>query len=43
MLNKVRKFLRDRSPDWLNTEVNKDLLQKSSTPSSQKPVLKTDD
>ncbi|NJL51004.1 MAG: hypothetical protein HC930_00250 [Hydrococcus sp. SU_1_0] len=26
MLNKVRKFLRDRSPDWLNTEVNKDLL-----------------
>jgi hypothetical protein len=27
MLNKVRKFLRDRSPDWLNTEVNKDLLQ----------------
>ncbi|MGL5833682.1 MAG: hypothetical protein ACRC1Z_10695, partial [Waterburya sp.] len=27
MLNKVRKFLRNRSPDWLNTEVNKDLLQ----------------
>ena len=27
MFSKVRKFLRDRSPDWLNTEVNKDLLQ----------------
>jgi biotin carboxyl carrier protein len=27
MLKLVRKFLRDRSPDWLNTEVNKDLLQ----------------
>lgn len=27
MLNRVRKFLRGRSPDWLNTEVNKDLLQ----------------
>lgn len=31
MLNKVRKLLRDRSPDWLNTEVNKDLLQNFST------------
>jgi biotin carboxyl carrier protein len=30
MLNKVRKFLRDRTPDWLNTEVNKDLLQNLS-------------
>jgi multidrug efflux pump subunit AcrA (membrane-fusion protein) len=40
MLNKVRKFLRDRSPDWLNTEVNKDLLQNltaniTSTPKTQ--------
>ncbi len=26
MFSKVRQFLRDRSPDWLNTEVNKDLL-----------------
>jgi hypothetical protein len=26
MLNKVRKFLKNHSPDWLNTEVNKDLL-----------------
>jgi hypothetical protein len=32
MLNKVRKFLRDRSSDWLNTEVNKDLLQNLSAP-----------
>jgi biotin carboxyl carrier protein len=32
MLNKVRQFLRDRSPDWLNTEVNKDLLQNLSAP-----------
>ena len=31
MLKKVRKLLRDRSPDWLNTEVNKDLLQNLST------------
>ena len=30
MLKKVRKLLRDRSPDWLNTEVNKDLLQNLS-------------
>jgi biotin carboxyl carrier protein len=35
MLNKVRKFLRDRSPDWLNTEVNKDLLQNLSAPLSK--------
>ncbi|NJO98930.1 MAG: hypothetical protein HC764_25480 [Pleurocapsa sp. CRU_1_2] len=27
MLNKVRKFLKNHSSDWLNTEVNKDLLQ----------------
>ena len=27
MLNKVRKFLKNNSPDWLNTEVNKNLLQ----------------
>ena len=26
MLNQVRKLLRDRSPDWLNTEVNQILL-----------------
>ncbi|VEP14020.1 conserved hypothetical protein [Hyella patelloides LEGE 07179] len=30
MLKKVRKLLRDRSPDWLNTEVNKNLLQNLS-------------
>ncbi|PSB07707.1 hypothetical protein C7B62_18995, partial [Pleurocapsa sp. CCALA 161] len=30
MLNKVRKFLKNHSPDWLNTEVNKDLLQNLS-------------
>lgn len=27
MLNRVRKFIKNSSPDWLNTEVNKDLLQ----------------
>ena len=27
MLKQVRKLLRDRSPDWLNTEVNQILLQ----------------
>ncbi len=27
MLNRVRKFLKNNSPDWLNTEVNKNLLQ----------------
>ena len=32
MLKKVRKLLRDRSPNWLNTEVNKNLLQNLSTP-----------
>jgi hypothetical protein len=40
MFSKVRKFLRDRSSDWLNTEVNKDLLQNltaniTSTPKTQ--------
>ncbi len=30
MLRSVRKLLRDRSPDWLNTEVNKNLLQNLS-------------
>ncbi len=40
MLNKVRKFLKNNSPDWLNTEVNKNLLQnltaniKSSQPNT---------
>ncbi|HHP7231927.1 MAG TPA: hypothetical protein ACFCUY_13850 [Xenococcaceae cyanobacterium] len=32
MLSKVRKFLKNNSPDWLNTEVNKDLLQNLSAP-----------
>lgn len=36
MLKKVRKLLRDRSPDWLNTEVNKNLLQNLSTSLSTK-------
>jgi hypothetical protein len=30
MFSKVRKFLHTHSPDWLNTEVNKDLLQNLS-------------
>ena len=30
MFSKVRQFLRNRSPDWLNTEVNKDLVQNLS-------------
>ena len=40
MLRSVRKFLKNKSPDWLNTEVNKDLLQnltaniKSSQPTT---------
>ena len=34
MLNKVRKFLKNHSPDWLNTEVNKDLLQNLSAKTS---------
>ena len=40
MLRSVRKFLKNNSPDWLNTEVNKDLLQnltaniKSSQPTT---------
>ncbi len=34
MLNKVRKFLKNHSPDWLNTEVNKDLLHNLSAKTS---------
>lgn len=30
MLKKVRRFLKNNSSDWLNTEVNKDLLQNLS-------------
>lgn len=30
MLNKVRKFFKNNSPDWLNTEVNQNLLQNLS-------------
>jgi biotin carboxyl carrier protein len=32
MLRKVRKFIKNHSPDWLNTEVNKNLLQNLSAP-----------
>jgi biotin carboxyl carrier protein len=32
MLKLVRQFLKNNSPDWLNTEVNKDLLQNLSAP-----------
>jgi biotin carboxyl carrier protein len=40
MLNKVRKFLHTHSPDWLNVEVNKNLLHNltakiASTPKTQ--------
>ncbi len=35
MLNKVRKLLKNHSPDWLNTEVNKDLLQNLSNTFSE--------
>jgi hypothetical protein len=40
MLKLVRQFLKNNSPDWLNTEVNKDLLQNltaniTSTPKTQ--------
>jgi hypothetical protein len=35
MLNRVRKFLKNNSPDWLNTEVNKDLLQNLSAAFSE--------
>ena len=31
MLKLVRKFIKNHSPDWLNTEVNKDLLQNLTT------------
>ena len=34
MLNRVRKFLKNHSPDWLNTEVNGDLLQNLSAKTS---------
>ncbi|MEO1802480.1 MAG: hypothetical protein AAFR62_19020, partial [Cyanobacteria bacterium J06629_2] len=32
MFSNVRKLLRDRSPNWLNTEVNQNLLQNLSAP-----------
>jgi biotin carboxyl carrier protein len=35
MFSKVRQFLKNNSPDWLNTEVNKDLLQNLSAPLSK--------
>ncbi|HHP7231770.1 MAG TPA: hypothetical protein ACFCUY_13045 [Xenococcaceae cyanobacterium] len=35
MLSRVRKFLKNNSPDWLNTEVNKNLLQNLTTSLSQ--------
>ncbi len=44
MFSKVRKFLKNHSPDWLNTEVNKDLLQnltaniKSSQPTRSQTI-----
>ena len=37
MLKKVRKFFKNNSPDWLNTEVNKDLLQNLSANISSYP------
>ena len=40
MLNQVRKLLRDRSPDWLNTEVNKNLLQNLTANISSAPLIK---
>ncbi len=40
MLKKDRKLLRDRSPDWLNTEVNKDLLQNLSANIKSTPKTK---
>ncbi len=41
MLSRVRKFLKNNSPDWLNTEVNKDLLQNLSA--NIKSTPKTED
>jgi biotin carboxyl carrier protein len=43
MLSKVRKFLKNNSPDWLNTEVNKDLLQNLSAniTASKKTITST--
>ena len=38
MLNQIRKLLRDRSPDWLNTEVNQILLQNFTTNISSAPL-----
>jgi biotin carboxyl carrier protein len=43
MLNKVRKFLHNHSPDWLNTEVNKDLLHNLSTKIASTPKTKNID
>ncbi len=40
MLKKVRKFLRNNSPNWLNTEVNKDLLQNLTTNIKSTPKTK---
>ncbi len=40
MLKKVRRFLKNNSPDWLNTEVNKDLLQNLSTNIKSTPKTK---
>ncbi len=36
----VRKFLKNNSPDWLNTEVNKDLLQNLSANIKSTPKTK---
>jgi biotin carboxyl carrier protein len=43
MLRAVRKFLKNNSPDWLNTEVNKDLLQNLSAniTASKKTITST--
>lgn len=43
MLRAVRKFLKNNSPDWLNTEVNKDLLQNLSAnlTTSKKTITST--
>ena len=43
MFSKVRELLKNHSPDWLNTEVNKDLLQNltANIKSSQPPTPQT--
>jgi hypothetical protein len=43
MLKLVRKFIKNHSPDWLNTEVNKDLLQNLSAniTASKKTITST--